>query len=114
MQKEFDRGSPSLMERCDKLDEQCTQTCRILRVWSTDRVLSSLNGFMAWRRIFWHHGLDEGTPSHPERTLASMEQQYFGRDRGRTGKVEGRRDERNDRGHREAPLSIHGLEKVES
>ena len=77
MQKEFYRGSPSLMERCDELDEQCMRTCRILRVWLTDHVPSSLNGIMAWRRSLWHKDSDRDGPSHWDRNLASMELQKF-------------------------------------
>ena len=58
MQKEFDRGSPSLTQRCDELDEQCRRTCGILRVWSTDRCLSSLNGSMVRRGSTWYMGMD--------------------------------------------------------
>ena len=77
MQKEFDRGSPSLMEQCDELDEQCTRTCRILRVCLTDRVHSSLNGTMVCRGTFWRKGMDGDGPSHRDRNLASMELQKF-------------------------------------
>jgi hypothetical protein len=77
VRKEFDRGSPSLMEGCDELDEQCTRTCGILRVWLTDRVLSSLNGIMVWRGTFWRKGMDGDGLRHRDRDLASMELQKF-------------------------------------
>ena len=77
MEKEFDRGSPSLTQRCDELDEQCRRTCGILRVWSTDHGLSSLNGSMVRKGSSWCKGMDGGALSLRERALASMEQQHF-------------------------------------
>ena len=91
MQKEFDRGSPSLTERREELDEQCWRTCKIVRVWSTERVLSSLNGFVVWRGTLWHKGADGDGLRHRERAPASMEQQQFGESFGEI--VEGRREE---------------------
>ena len=77
MHEELDRGSPSWTERCGELDEQCTRTCEILCVWSTERVLSSLNGTTTWSRTFEHKDLDGGVVSRREQALVSMEQQQF-------------------------------------
>ena len=77
MQKEFDRGSPSLTERREELDEQCWRTCKIVRVWSTERVLSSLNGFVVWRGTLWRKGADGDGLCHWEQAPASMERQHF-------------------------------------
>ena len=85
---ELGRGSPSLTERCDELDEQCGRTCGILRVCSTNRVLSSLNGFMVCRRIFWRKDSDEDGLHQQDRTLASMEHHYL--ERGYGDREEGR------------------------
>mgnify|MGYP005824465315 CR=1 FL=1 len=90
MQKEFDRASPSLMEQCDELDEQCTRTCRILRVCLTDHVPSSLNGIMAWRRSLWHKDSDRDGPSHRDRASVSTELQSSWSCLGDRGKEEGR------------------------
>ena len=80
-----------MTEQCGELDEQCTRTCGILRVWLTDRVLSSLNGTMVCRGTFWRKGMYGDGPSHRERAPASMEQQQFGESFGEI--VEGRREE---------------------
>ena len=77
MHDELDRGSPSWTEWCDELDEQCTRTCRILRVWLTECVPSSLNGFIASRGTFWRDGMDGDGPSHRDRDHASMELHMF-------------------------------------
>ena len=69
---ELGRGAPSLTERCDELDEQCRRTCQIVRVWSTDRILSSLNGAAAWRRIFGCKGMDWDGLHQPDGALVSM------------------------------------------
>ena len=65
------------MERCGEVEEQCTRTCEILRVWSTERVPSSLNGATTWSRTFEHKDLDGGVVSRREQALVSMEQQQF-------------------------------------
>jgi hypothetical protein len=61
-----------MMEQCDELDEQCTRTCRILRVCLTDRVPSSLNGIMVSRGTFWRKGMDGEGPHQRDGALVSM------------------------------------------
>ena len=79
------------MEWCRELDEQCTRTCEILRVWSTEHVPSSLNGIMTWSRTFERKDLDGGVLSRWEQALVSMEQQQF--EEGSWQNKDGRRQE---------------------
>lgn len=104
MQKELNSGSPGLTERCDELDEQCTRTCGILRVWLTDRVLSSLNGIMAWRRRIWRKDSDGDDPSHRDRAPSSMEHPSLSRVCGRMEKRYGKGCYGTRRGDRGALL----------
>ena len=77
LQKELNKTSPNLTEQRDELDEQCRRTCRILRVWLMDRVLSSLNGAVAWRGALGRKGTDGDGLRHREQAPASMEQQQI-------------------------------------
>ena len=79
------------MEWCGEVEEQCTRTCEILRVWSTERVPSSLNGATTWSRTFEHKDLDGGVVSRREQALVSMEQQQF--EEGSWQNKDGRRQE---------------------
>jgi hypothetical protein len=110
VQKEFDRGSPSLTERHEELDDQCRRTCEILRVWSTGRVLSSLNGFMAWRRIFWRKETDGDGLLHRGRTPVSMEHRFFAECSRENGEGRGRSFCGGGRGDHEACLDIFKTE----
>ena len=94
----------------DELDEQCTRTCEILRVWSTERVPSSLNGFVVWRWTLGRKGADGDGLRHRKRTPASMEHHSLERVSVEKEKGEGVRTDGNERGDRGGRLVIFKTE----
>jgi hypothetical protein len=71
-----------------------------------DRVLSSLNGFMAWRRIFWREVSYEDDPSHRDQASVSMELQSSWRGLGERRKGDGRKSDGVGRGDQDALVHI--------
>ena len=94
------------MEPCDELDEQCTRTCKILRVYSTNRALSSLNGVATRSRVFWRKRADEDDLHQRDRTSASMEHHSLERVSGENEEGRGQGSEGIGRTDLDAPLYI--------